>query len=56
MNWSPRGLFFIKSRIRRRRLNLLNPDNVLDINVSRQMRRHRRGMFGKFNKTGGTVR
>jgi hypothetical protein len=50
MGWSPRGLFFVRSRIRRRRLNLLREDNVLDINVPRQVKRYRRGMFGKFNR------
>jgi hypothetical protein len=50
MGLSPRGLFFVRSRIRRRRLNLLNRDNVVDINVPRQAKRYRRGMFGKFNK------
>jgi len=42
---SPRSLFFIKSRMRRRRLDASKKDNIISTNVPSQVRRHRHGMF-----------
>ncbi len=42
---SPRSLFFIKSRLRRRRLNLRRKNNVFSTDVPEQVKRHRRGIF-----------
>lgn len=52
MRFSPRGLFFVRSRLRRRRLNLLSKDNILNTDLSGQVKRQRAGMFRIFSKGG----